>query len=65
MTPDSLRISGAQMAPVWLDRAGTLVKVIAVVLGIIERPLDRGGHSVYDGVVTIDSSGNVSRGQRP
>ena len=44
MTPDSLRISGAQMAPVWLDRAGTLVKVIAVVLGIIKphwrrRPL--------------------------
>jgi hypothetical protein len=64
MISDSLRIAGAQMAPVGLDRAGTLVKVIAVVLGIIERPLDRGGHSVYDSVVTIDSSGNVSRGQR-
>ena len=65
MTSDSLRIAGAQMAPVWLDRAGTLVTVIAVVLGIIERPLDRGGDSVYASVVTIDSSGNVSRGQRP
>jgi hypothetical protein len=52
-------------AGVWLDRAGTLVKVIAVELGIIERPLDRGGHSVYASVVTIDSSGKVSRGQGP
>ena len=131
MTSDSLRIAGAQMAPVWLNRAGTLAKVIAaihaaaddgvqllafpeafvpgypwwiewtdgarfdssvqkalhahyldqavqieaghlddvcaaakaraitVVLGIIERPLDRGGHSVYASVVTIDASGAV------
>ena len=131
MTSDSLRIAGAQMAPIWLDRAGTLVKVIAaihaaaddgvqllafpeafvpgypwgiewtdgarfdssvqkalhahyldqavqieaghlvdvcaaakaraitVVLGIIERPLDRGGHSVYASVVTIDAAGMV------
>jgi nitrilase len=41
------------------------VKVIAVVLGIIERPLDWGGHSVYASVVTIDSWGKVVRGQRP
>ena len=30
MTSDSLRIAGAQMAPVWLNRAGTLAKVIAL-----------------------------------
>jgi len=65
MTSDSFRIAGAQMAPVWLESAGTLAKVVAVVLGIIERPLDRGGHSAYASVVTIDASGNVSRGQRP
>jgi hypothetical protein len=65
MISDSLRTADAQMAPVWLDRAGTLAKVVAVVLGIIERPLDRVGHSAYASVVTIDSSGNVSRGQRP
>ena len=129
MTADTLRIAGAQMAPVWLDRSGTLAKVIeaihaasdrgvqllafpeafvpgypwwiewtdgarfdsavqkalhahyldqavqleaghlddvcnavrdrgiTVVLGIIERPLDRGGHSVYASVVTIDAAG--------
>ena len=131
MTADTLRIAGAQMAPVWLDRSGTLAKVIeaihaasdrgvellafpeafvpgypwwiewtdgarfdsavqktlhahyldqavqleaghlehvcsavrdrgiTVVLGIIERPLDRGGHSVYASVVTIDAAGTI------
>jgi nitrilase len=33
---------------------------IAVVLGVAERPLDRGGHSVYCSAVTIDPSGDVA-----
>ena len=32
---------------------------IAVVLGIIERPADRGGHSVYASLVYIDSNGVI------
>lgn len=32
---------------------------IAVVLGIIERPADRGGHSVYASLVYIDSEGVI------
>ncbi|QJR36581.1 carbon-nitrogen hydrolase family protein [Gemmatimonas groenlandica] len=131
MTADTLRIAGAQMAPVWLDRNRTLAKVISaihgaaddgvqllvfpeafvpgypwwiewtdgarfdaavqkslhahyldqavqieaghldevcaairdrsitVVLGVIERPLDRGGHSVYASLVTIDAAGTI------
>ncbi|MEL6142458.1 MAG: carbon-nitrogen hydrolase family protein, partial [Bacteroidota bacterium] len=41
---------------------------IAVVLGIIEKPLDRGGHSVYCSLVYIDPSGriaNIHRKLRP
>lgn len=131
MTKDSLRIAGAQIAPVWLDRAATIDKVvtfigqaaddaadlvafgealvpgypfwievtdgarfdsplqkalhahyldqavqieaghldpvcraarergIAVILGCIERPLDRGGHSVFASLVYIDADGLV------
>jgi nitrilase len=33
---------------------------ISVVLGIAERPSDRGGHSIYCSAVTIDSSGAVA-----
>ncbi len=32
---------------------------IAVVLGCIERPLDRGGHSIYAALVYIDPSGAI------
>ncbi|GAA3636192.1 carbon-nitrogen hydrolase family protein [Flavivirga jejuensis] len=32
---------------------------MAVYLGIIERPLDRGGHSVYASLVYIDQKGNI------
>ncbi|WP_299273195.1 carbon-nitrogen hydrolase family protein [uncultured Psychroserpens sp.] len=32
---------------------------IAIYLGIIERPLDRGGHSVYASLVYIDNSGTI------
>lgn len=32
---------------------------IAVVLGIIERPVDRGGHSVYASLVYIDAMGTI------
>ena len=32
---------------------------IAIYLGIIERPLDRGGHSVYASLVYIDSEGEI------
>lgn len=32
---------------------------IAVYLGIIERPLDRGGHSIYASLVYIDQSGKI------
>ena len=32
---------------------------LALYLGIIERPLDRGGHSLYCSLVYIDAAGNV------
>ena len=32
---------------------------IAIYLGIIERPLDRGGHSIYASLVYIDSNGII------
>ena len=32
---------------------------IAVYLGIIERPLDRGGHSIYASLVYINQKGNI------
>ncbi len=32
---------------------------IAVILGIMERPLDRGGHSLYASLVYIDASGSI------
>jgi len=135
MTPDSVRIAGAQIAPVWLDRTATLAKVVAavhraadggaqlvafgealvpgypfwieltdgarfdapvqkqlhahyldqavqieaghlqsvcdaardraicVIVGIIERPSDRGGHSIYASLVYIDAEGGVQLGQ--
>lgn len=131
MTKDSLRIAGAQIAPVWLDRSATVDKVVAcigraaddgvelvafgealvpgypfwievtdgarfdsplqkamhahyldqavqieaghldpvceaarargisVILGIIERPPERGGHSVFASLVYIDAGGVV------
>lgn len=136
MTKDSLRIAGAQIAPVWLDRAATLDKVvtfigraaddgadlvafgealvpgypfwievtdgarfdsplqkalhahyldqavqieaghlepvcraarargISVILGIIERPPERGGHSVFASLVYIDAGGVVQNVHR-
>ncbi|WP_411767340.1 carbon-nitrogen hydrolase family protein [Winogradskyella sp. A3E31] len=32
---------------------------IAIYLGIMERPLDRGGHSIYASLVYIDSTGEI------
>jgi len=32
---------------------------MAIYLGIMERPLDRGGHSIYATLVYIDASGNI------
>lgn len=130
-TADTLRIAGAQLAPVWLHREGTIAKVVqaideaaarevellafpeafvpgypfwiehtdgarfdsalqkslhahyldqavqieaghldpvvqasartgmTVVLGIIERPADRGGHSVYASCVTISPTQGI------
>ena len=131
MTDGSLRIAGAQIAPVWLDRAATVEKVvrfihqaaddnaqlvtfsealvpgypfwiewtngaqfesplqkslhahyldqavqieaghldpvcsaahdrgIAVIVGCIERPSERGGHTVFASLVYIDASGTI------
>ena len=131
MPSDTLTIAGAQIAPVWLDRAATVAKVvqwihnaadagaqlvafgeglipgypwwieftdgarfndatqkalhahyldqavqieaghldavrdaarargITVIVGVIERPGDRGGHSVYASLVYIDAAGDV------
>ncbi len=42
MTADTLRIAGAQMAPVWLDRAATIDKV----LGFVHRAADDGAQLV-------------------
>ena len=39
----------------WAKRLG-----IAVYLGIVERPLDRGGHSLYCSLVYIDSGGSIA-----
>lgn len=33
---------------------------ISVVLGIAERPMDRGGHSIYCSAVTIDALGDIA-----
>ena len=131
MTIDELRIAGAQIAPVWLDRSATVAKVVAyinqaadqgaqlvafgealipgypfwiewtdgarfdsevqksfharyldqavqieaghlapvcdaarmrgvtVIVGCIERPPDRGGHSVFASLVYIDATGAI------
>ncbi len=131
MSNDTLNIAGAQIAPVWLDRAATIAKVVAwvhtaadqgtqlvafgealipgypfwieltdgarfdsplqktlhahyldqavqieaghldpirtaardrgitVVVGCIERPSDRGGHSVFASMVYIDATGTI------
>ena len=32
---------------------------MAIYLGIMERPLDRGGHSIYASLVYIDASGDI------
>ena len=40
-------------------RAAAKAHKIAVVLGIIERPADRGGHSVYASLVHIDATGAI------
>lgn len=37
---------------------------IAVVIGIIERPLDRGGHSCYCTMVTISAAGEILNAHR-
>ncbi|MHA7056417.1 carbon-nitrogen hydrolase family protein [Aquimarina sp. M1] len=44
-----------------LDAFCTLAKEysIAIYLGIIERPLDRGGHSIYASLVYIDQKGEI------
>ncbi len=44
-----------------LDSICTLAKEkqIAIYLGIIERPIDRGGHSVYASLVYIDQGGKI------
>lgn len=44
-----------------LDEVCALAKKhkIAIYLGIIERPSDRGGHSVYASLVYIDASGEI------
>lgn len=136
MITETLEIAGAQIAPVWLDRAATVTKVVAfvhhaadakaqlvafgealipgypfwiewtdgarfdspvqkalhahyldqavqieaghldpiceaardrhitVVVGCIERPLDRGGHSVYASLVYIAADGRISHVHR-
>lgn len=40
-------------------KAVALEHDIAIVIGIIERPLDRGGHSCYCSMVTISAAGEV------
>ncbi len=44
-----------------LDTVSELAKAhnIAIYLGIMERPLDRGGHSIYASLVYIDQEGNI------
>jgi len=44
-----------------LDAVCALSKkhALAIYLGVIERPLDRGGHSIYASLVYIDQEGNI------
>lgn len=44
-----------------LDSVSQLAKEhqIAIYLGIMERPLDRGGHSIYASLVYIDQTGSI------
>ncbi|WP_460217779.1 carbon-nitrogen hydrolase family protein [Psychroserpens sp. MEBiC05023] len=44
-----------------LDGVCSLAKThnISIYLGIIERPLDRGGHSIYASLVYIDNQGDI------
>ncbi|OIQ27325.1 MAG: carbon-nitrogen hydrolase [Bacteroidetes bacterium MedPE-SWsnd-G2] len=37
---------------------------IAIYLGVIERPLDRGGHSIYASLVYIDETGTIKSNHR-
>ncbi|MEM6262880.1 MAG: carbon-nitrogen hydrolase family protein [Bacteroidota bacterium] len=53
---ESIQISAGHLDPV-CKTANELG--ISVVLGIVERPADRGGHSLYCSLVHIDAAGNV------
>ena len=52
----AVQIEGGHLAPVC---AAANAHQITVVLGCIERPADRGGHSVYASLVYIDAAGEV------
>ena len=52
----AVQIEAGHLAPV-CDAAHALG--LATVLGIIERPMDRGGHSVYASLVYIDAIGAI------
>jgi nitrilase len=52
----AVQVESGHLAPVC---AAARMHSIAVVLGCIERPGDRGGHSVYASLVYIDAAGEV------
>ncbi|MEE4312493.1 MAG: carbon-nitrogen hydrolase family protein [candidate division KSB1 bacterium] len=52
----AVQIEAGQLDPI-LECAAS--HQIRVVLGIVERPKDRGGHSLYCSLVTIDEKGNL------
>jgi nitrilase len=53
---EAVQIEGGHLAPV--TEAARALR-LAVVLGCIERPTDRGGHSAYASMVYIDGGGEI------
>ena len=53
---ESVQIEAGHLAPV---RAAAKAGKIAVMYGCIERPFDRGGHTLYASLVYIDSNGEI------
>jgi len=45
-------------------RAAARRNAIAIYLGMVERPRDRGGHSLYAGLAYIDAAGDIASLQR-
>lgn len=52
----AVQIEAGHLTPV---REAAAARSITVIVGVIERPADRGGHSVYASMVYIDATGDI------